>query len=65
MKLWKQLSHKLDGWVERRRRFQKTGVERALELAGQKIPAVEGATVPTSVPDSGKSTVGLESQGGR
>ena len=55
MKLWKQFSRKLDGWVERRRRFQKTGVERTLELAGQKAPAVIGTTVPTSVPDSGKA----------
>ena len=55
MKLWKQWSRKLDGWVERRRRFQKTGVERTLEFAGQKAPAVPGATAPTSVPDSGKA----------
>lgn len=55
MKLWKQWSRKLDGWVERRRRFQKTGVERTLELAGRKAPAVEGATVPTNVPDAGKA----------
>ena len=55
MKLWKQFSRKLDGWVERRRRFQKTGVERTLELAGQRIPAAEGATVPTSAPDTGKA----------
>ena len=55
MKLWNQWSRKLDSWVERRRRFQKTGVERSLELAGKKVPAAEGATVPTSVPDSGKA----------
>jgi len=55
MKLWKQWSRKIDGWVERRRRFEKTGEKRTLELAGQKQPAVVGATVPTSVPDSGKT----------
>ena len=55
MKLWKQWSRKLDGWVERRRRFQKTGVERTLEPAGQKVPLVIGVTAPTSVPDSGKA----------
>jgi hypothetical protein len=58
MKLLKQWSRKLDGWVERRRRFQKTGVERSLELAGQrvqKVPAVSEPTVPTGVPDSGKA----------
>jgi hypothetical protein len=55
MKLWNQWSRKLDGWVERRRRVQKTGPERALELAGQEVPVVLGATVPTSVPKSGKA----------
>ena len=55
MKLWKQWSRKLDGWVERRRRFQKTGSETLLDLAGRQVPAVEVARVPTSVPDSGKT----------
>lgn len=55
MKLWKQWSRKLDGWVERRRRFQTAGVETTHELAGQKIPLVVEATAPTSVPDSGKA----------
>jgi len=54
MKLWKQWSRKLDGWVERRRRFQKTDVERTVELAGEKVPAVLGTTVPASVPESGE-----------
>ncbi len=55
MKLWKQWSRKLDGWVERRRRFLKTGPERVLDLAGRQVPAVEGARVPASVPVSGKT----------
>jgi len=55
MKLWKQWSRKLDGWVERRRRFQSGGPERVPEFAGQQVPAVEVARVPTRAPDSGKT----------
>jgi hypothetical protein len=44
MKLWKQWSRKLDGWVERRRRFHKTGVETPLAPAVQKVPVVLGTT---------------------
>jgi hypothetical protein len=55
MKLWKHWSRKLDGWVERRRRFQKTGSGRVLELAGGQVPAVEVARLPTSAPESGKT----------
>jgi len=58
MKFWKQWSRKLDGWVERRRRFQKAGVERTHERAGEKVEkvaAVLGTTAPASLPDSGKA----------
>ena len=64
MRLWKQWSRKLDGWVERRRRFQKAGAERTPGLPGEpaekveKVPAVLGTTiraVPASLPDSGKA----------
>jgi hypothetical protein len=55
MKLWKQLTRKFDGWVERKRRFQQTGAERSLAQAGQTAPAVEGATAPVGVPESGKA----------
>ncbi len=55
MKLWKHWSRKLDGWVERRRRFQKTGSERVLELAGRQVPALEVARAPMSAQDSGKT----------
>jgi hypothetical protein len=58
MKLWKQWSHKLDGWVERRRRFQKTGVESSLGLAEKTVPVAEAVTVPTSVPNPGKAPDG-------
>lgn len=61
MKFWKQWSRKVDGWVERKRRFQKTSVEGTLERPGEKVetvPAVLGTTVPgvpVSLPDSGKA----------
>jgi hypothetical protein len=59
MKIWKQLNRRLDGWVERRRRFQQPSVDTTLGLAGPKVPAAEGATegatAPTSVPESGKT----------
>jgi hypothetical protein len=55
MKLWKQLSRKLEGWVERKRRFQQRGDDRSLALAGQKAPLAQGATAPVSVPESGKA----------
>jgi hypothetical protein len=47
MKLWKQWSRKVDGWVERRRRFHKTGVETPLASTVQKVqtvPVVLGTT---------------------
>jgi hypothetical protein len=55
MKLWKQWSRKLDGWVERRRRFQKTTAEVPSEQAGQKVPVNFGTTAPTRVPESDKT----------
>ncbi len=53
MNLWKQWSRKLDGWVERRRRFQKTGIEKAQQ---QKAPEAAVATKPKSAADSVKAT---------
>jgi hypothetical protein len=55
MQLWKRWSRKLDGWVERRRRFQNTSSEKTAAPAGQRVPAVAGVTVPTKVLDSGKA----------
>jgi hypothetical protein len=55
MKLWKQWSRKLDGWVERRRRFQKTATETVRDLAGQRVPAVAVARAPVNVPDPDKT----------
>ena len=52
MKLWKQWSRKLDGWVERRRRFHENGVETLLAptvQTVQKVPVVLGTTGPTKV----------------
>jgi hypothetical protein len=55
MNLWKQWSRKVDGWVERRRRFQKTGAERKLELAEKEVSVGAGTRPATSVADSGKT----------
>ncbi len=56
MNLWKQWSRKLDGWVERRRRFQKSSVDRAHDPAKPKVPAADAAAKPKSAPDSAKAT---------
>jgi hypothetical protein len=50
MKTWKELSRKLDGWVERRRRYAKTGVE-PLVPAVQKDPVLLETPAPTKAPD--------------
>jgi hypothetical protein len=46
MKRWNEWTRKHEGWVERRRRFQKVSGQRISETAGQKVPAVAGVTVP-------------------
>jgi hypothetical protein len=46
MKRWNQWTRKHEGWVERRRRFQKMFAERIPKAAGQKVPAVAGGIVP-------------------
>jgi hypothetical protein len=45
MRWWNQWSRSLDGWVERRRRFQKTSA-RTAQLAGQETLARAGASIP-------------------
>ncbi len=63
MKIWKQLNRKLDGWVERRRRFQQR-VDASPGLAGRKVPAAEGETRPTSVPEFRQDQVSSRDEGG-
>ena len=41
MKRWNQWTRKHEGWVERRRRFQKMFAERSPKAAGQKVAAVD------------------------
>ena len=55
MKLWKHWSRKIDGWVGRRRRFQKTDADRALELARKDVVSGAEAGASTAAPDSGKT----------
>ena len=70
---WNEWSRKFDGWVERRRRVQKTGAQTE-PLAGQETPAGAVAAIPTrgsdgrssleTPPRSGTASLGL-SDGGR
>ncbi len=55
MSLWNKWSRKLDGWVERRRHFQKKSVEKAHDAVEPKVPAADVATKPKSVPSSAKA----------
>jgi len=50
MTLWKQWLRKRDGWVERKRRFQREFAEGFREAARQKVPAVATAAVPETSP---------------
>jgi hypothetical protein len=52
----KHVNRKLDGWVERRRRFQKASVAGAHGPVESKVPAADLATKPKSAPDSAKAT---------
>ena len=57
MKRWNQWTRKHDEVVERMSRFQKTFAEGTPEVAGQKVPAVAGVTVPetrVTVPNRGE-----------
>ncbi len=57
MKRWNQWTRKHDDVVGRRRRILKMSAESIPEAAGQKVPAVAGATVPetrVTVPNRGK-----------
>jgi hypothetical protein len=44
MKRWNQRTRKRDGWVERKRRFQKMFAESVRKAIGQQVPAVASAT---------------------
>lgn len=46
VKLWNRLKRKRDGWVERKRRFQKMFAEKMQEAAGQKVLVMAGEKLP-------------------
>lgn len=48
MTWWKLLTAKRDGWVERKRRFQKEFAEGFVEASRPKVPAVATAPIPAS-----------------
>jgi len=45
MKRWNQWTRKRDGWVERKRRFQKMFAESVRSATREQVPAVVSATV--------------------
>lgn len=53
MKRWNQQSHKPDGWVERRRRFQKLFAESVRNAIGGQVPAVQRAVSPEAARAAG------------
>lgn len=56
MKLWKKLNRRAEGWVERRRRFQKMFADKIPKVLGEPVPALVGVPAsdkPKNVTDRG------------